>query len=498
MSSTPALLSIDQGTTSSRAIVFDTDGNQVSVAQQEFPQIYPHEGWVEHDPEAIWQTTLDTCQQAIAEAKVKGFTVVSIGITNQRETTVVWARDSGKPVYNAIVWQDRRTAAFCAQLKKQGAEDQVQQRTGLLVDPYFSASKISWVLDQVEGARAAAERGELLFGTIDCFLIYRLTGGNSHVTDATNASRTSLYNIHTGQWDEDLLRLFDVPREVLPRVLDCVDDFGTTAPQLFGEPIPITGVAGDQQAATVGQCCFDKGSIKSTYGTGCFVLMNTGDLPVVSKSRLLTTIAYQIKGKPTYAIEGSIFIAGAAMQWLRDGIGLINNAAQSEAMARGLKGNSGVYMVPAFTGLGAPWWDPDVRGAIFGLTRGTGPEHIVRATLESVAYQTADLFAAMAEDGITPTTLRVDGGMVANSWLLQFLADILNMTVQRPAMLETTALGAAYLSGIGSGVFESLEALQSRWRAKATFNPQLAEDSRNTLLAGWHDAVFRLVKPVTG
>ena len=493
MSNKPCVLAIDQGTTSSRAIVFDNQANQISVAQQEFPQIYPHEGWVEHDPETIWQTTLETSRQAMLEAESKGFEIASIGITNQRETTVVWERSTGKPVYNAIVWQDRRTAEACGVLKKQGAEEDVQQRTGLLIDPYFSASKISWILDNVSGARRAAERGELAFGTIDSFLVYRLTGGKSHVTDATNASRISLYNIDSGKWDEELLRHFNVPAPVLPEVLNCVDNFGETDLPLFGKVIPITGVAGDQQAATVGQCCFEPGSIKSTYGTGCFVLMNTGQQLVLSKNRLLTTIAYQLNGQPTYAIEGSIFIAGAAMQWLRDGIGLIEKASQSEQMARSLSGNNGVYLVPAFTGLGAPWWDPEVRGAIFGLTRGTGPAEIVRATLESVAYQTADLFAAMAEDGISPSVLRVDGGMVANRWFMQFLADILDMKVQRPAMLETTALGAAYLSGIGSGVFESFERLHAGWQAREEFNPQLTANSRRALLADWHDCVARLI-----
>ncbi len=493
MGNQSCVLAIDQGTTSSRAIVFDTDANMVAVAQQEFPQIYPTEGWVEHDPEAIWQTTIETSRQAMAEAEANGFEVAAIGITNQRETTLVWERSSGKPVYNAIVWQDRRTADLCAALKRQGAEEEVQQRTGLLVDPYFSASKISWILDNVAGARARAEQGELAFGTVDSFLISRLTGGECHVTDATNASRTSLYNIHSGEWDPQLLRLFNVPEAVLPAVLNCIDDFGVTDPDLFGRAIPIFGVAGDQQAATVGQCCFSPGSIKSTYGTGCFVLMNTGQQPVLSKNRLLTTIAYQLEGTPTYAIEGSIFIAGAAMQWLRDGLGIIETAAQSQEMASGLSGNSGVYLVPAFTGLGAPWWDPDVRGAIFGLTRATGPSELVRATLESVAYQTVDLFSAMAEDGISPATLRVDGGMVANDWLLQFLADVLDMTVQRPMMLETTALGAAYLGGIKAGLFGDFDQLQQNWRARDEFGPEMSPETRQHLLEGWREAVARLL-----
>jgi glycerol kinase len=493
MSSKQCVLAIDQGTTSSRAIVFDSQAQQVSVAQEEFPQIYPTEGWVEHDSEAIWNTVLATSQQAVREAEAKGYQVVSIGITNQRETTVVWERSTGKPIYNAIVWQDRRTTEHCAALKAQGTEPDVQRKTGLLVDPYFSATKVSWILDNVEGARELAERGELAFGTIDCFLIYRLTGGASHVTDATNASRTSLYNIHSGEWDENLLSLFNVPAAVLPDVRSCVDDFGVTDTSLFGRSIPITGVAGDQQAATFGQCCFEEGSIKSTYGTGCFVLMNTGSQAVLSKNRLLTTIAYQLDGKPTYAVEGSIFIAGAAMQWLRDGLQIIESAPQSEAMASGLDSNKGVYLVPAFTGLGAPWWDPDVRGAIFGLTRGTGAAEIVRATLESVVYQTADLFRAMADDGVTPSEVRVDGGMVANNWVMQFLSDILGIQVLRPEVLETTALGAAYLSGLGSGVFCDMEDLRANWHQQRVFDPQMQASEREQLLSQWHDCVARLI-----
>ena len=493
MNKKPCLLAIDQGTTSSRAIVFDVASTIISVAQEEFPQIYPNDGWVEHDPEAIWQTTLRTAKQAIQEAAKLGYCISGIGITNQRETSIVWDKSTGEPIYNAIVWQDRRTASFCEQLKQQGMEENVQQKTGLLIDPYFSASKVSWILDNVEGARAKAERGELAFGTIDSFLIYRLTGGKEHVTDATNASRTSLYNIHTGDWDNELLSLFNVPKSVLPRVLNCVDNFGVTDAGILGDVLPIYGVAGDQQAAAIGQCCFDPGSIKSTYGTGCFVLMNTGEQPVISKNRLLTTVAYQIDGVPSYAIEGSIFIAGAAVQWLRDGLQIIKSAKQSEAMAAGLGSNDGVYLVPAFTGLGAPWWDPDVRGAIFGLTRATGPEHIVRATLESVAYQTVDLFTAMAGEGISPTTLRVDGGMVANNWLAQFLADVLDMKVQRPALLETTALGAAYLAGIGAGLYKGFGDIKKGWQAESEFIGRMTADERSALLAGWSNAVTKLI-----
>lgn len=493
MKKIPCVLAIDQGTTSSRAIVFDQHWAVIGVAQQEFTQLYPEDGWVEHDPEAIWQTTLATVRQVVAEVEAGGYQVSAIGITNQRETTVVWDRQTGQPIYNAIVWQDRRTAGFCAELKRQGAEHEVQQRTGLLVDPYFSASKVSWILDNVAGARRKAEQGQLAFGTIDSFLIYRLTAGSRHVTDATNASRTSLYNIHTGQWDDTLLRLFNVPDTVLPAVLNCVDQFGSTAPDLFGRAIPICGVAGDQQAASIGQCCFEPGAIKSTYGTGCFVLMNTGTTPLLSKNRLLTTVAYQLDGVTHYAMEGSIFIAGAAVQWLRDGLGLIDNAAQSQAMASQLDGNHGVYLVPAFTGLGAPWWDPEVRGALFGLTRATGPEHIVRATLEAVAYQTVDLFNAMADDGITPTALRVDGGMAANDWLMQFLADVLDLVVQRPALLETTALGAAYLAGVGCGLYDSLDQIKANWQVQQEFVPALASDERQRLLAEWQQAVSRLM-----
>jgi glycerol kinase len=495
MEKSPCILAIDQGTTSSRSMIFAVDSTVIAVAQQEFAQHYPQDGWVEHDPEDIWQTTLATARQAVAEAEAKGFYVASAGITNQRETTVVWDRASGEPIYNAIVWQDRRTAAECAALKQQGAEAVVQQRTGLLVDPYFSASKISWILDNVDGARAKAERGELAFGTIDCFLIHRLTGGKSHLTDASNASRTSLYNIHSGEWDDELLTLFNVPSAILPTVLNCVDDFGGIDASLLasaGDDIAIRGVAGDQQAAAIGQCCFEPGEIKSTYGTGCFVLMNTGTQAVQSTNRLLTTVAYQLNGVRHYAIEGSIFIAGAAVQWLRDGLGIIDSAQQCQAMASSLDSNHGVYLVPAFTGLGAPWWDPDVRGAMFGLTRATGPEHFVRATLESVAYQTVDLFNAMAADGISPALLRVDGGMVANDWFIQFLADVLDITVQRPKLLETTALGAAYLAGIGAGLYTGFDQIKHNWQADSEFVASMPASQRQSLLADWHTAVNRL------
>ena len=487
------LLAIDQGTTSSRAIVFDMDMRIVSVAQEEFPQIYPSDGWVEHDPEAIWETALRTAQRAFGEAEENGGRVVAIGITNQRETTMLWDRKSGRPVHNAIVWMDRRTADRCEKLARDGMGDEVRQRTGLLLDPYFSATKIAWLLDHVGGARKKAENGSLAFGTVDSFLISRLTGNRVHVTDVTNAARTSLFNIRTQSWDESLLSIFNVPRAVLPRVLDCAADFGQTAPALFGRAIPIFGVAGDQQAATIGQCCFDPGNIKSTYGTGCFVLVNTGGNVLISKNRLLSTIAYRINGKTAYALEGSIFMAGAAMQWLRDGLGLISSTGESEAMARGLPGNSGVYMVPAFTGLGAPYWKPNARGAVFGLTRSTGPAEFVRAALESVCYQTFDLFTAMAADGVHPTSLRIDGGMTSNNWLAQFLADILNLPVDRPKIMETTALGAACLAGMGAGLLGPLETLSEKRETDARFEPRIEDRDRKRLIDGWHDAVERVI-----
>ncbi|OVE74048.1 glycerol kinase [bacterium B17] len=491
------LLAIDQGTTSSRAMVFDSAANIIAVAQEEFPQIYPDSGWVEHDPEAIWQTTLRTAQKAFKEAEAKGGEVVAIGITNQRETTIVWERESGKPIHNAIVWQDRRTAGICQRLAEdENLCEEIQQKTGLLLDPYFSATKIAWLLDNVEGARQKAEDGKLAFGTVDSFIISRLTGGRVHVTDATNASRTSIYNIREQGWDETLLGVFSVPASVLPEVLDCAADFGETEPEIFGRSIPILGVAGDQQAAAVGQCCFDVGSIKSTYGTGCFVLMNTGDKALLSKNRMLTTVGYQFAGETTYALEGSIFSAGSAVQWLRDGLKIISSAPETEQMAAELDGNKGVYMVPAFTGLGAPYWNPDARGAVLGIGRGTGPAEFVRAVLESVCYQTHDLFAAMADDGINPAALRVDGGMVANNWVVQFLADILGLSVDRPKVMETTALGAAYLAGLQAGVFGSLDELSSQWQLEKRFEPEMEASEREELLKGWHSAVQRVIADV--
>ena len=491
MSGEAKILSIDQGTTSSRAMVFDATGKAHATAQQEFTQHFPNDGWVEHDPEEIWSTTLDVCRQAIAA--VDGKSIAAIGITNQRETTIVWDRGTGKPVYRAIVWQDRRTAEHCDALRADGHEDLVARKTGLLLDPYFSATKIAWILDNVDGARARAERGDLAFGTVDCFLLWRLTGGDAHATDATNASRTMLFDIHSQSWDEQLLDLFRVPRAILPEVRDCAAHFGETKAELLGRPIPVTGMAGDQQAAAVGQACFSPGMIKSTYGTGCFVLVNTGDQAVRSRNRLLTTVCYRLDGKVTYAIEGSIFIAGAAVQWLRDGLGLIQSASETEALASSLADNRGVYLVPAFTGLGAPYWDARARGGLFGITRDTGVAEIVRATVESVCYQTRDLLQAIANDGATNlTALRVDGGMVANDWLMQFLADIVDLRVERPLVTETTALGAAYLAGVQAGVYESLDDVTANWRMDRGFEPTMNVSERERLVSGWSKAVSRV------
>lgn len=488
------VIAIDQGTTSSRAIGFDAMGNIVATAQREFTQFFPEDGWVEHDLEEIWSTTVLVLREILSKLQELGHKVVSIGITNQRETTAVWDAKSGEPIYRAIVWQDRRTADICNTLRDDGVLDTVQSRTGLLLDPYFSATKVAWILDNVSGARNKADAGELRFGTIDTFLIWRLTGGERHVTDATNASRTNLFNINTMQWDSELLRIFDVPESVLPQVLNCADDFGVTVESAVGDSIPIYGVAGDQQAAAIGQCCFEPGSIKSTYGTGCFVLINSGDKPVFSQNQLLTTVAYQLDGQPTYALEGSIFIAGAVVQWLRDEIGVISSAADTEDLAASLQSNDGVYMVPAFTGLGAPYWDPTARGAITGLTRGSGVAHLVRAGLESVCYQTHDLLSAMAADGIEATSLRVDGGMAANDWLVQFMADILDIQLQRPAVLETTALGAAYLAGRRSGLYGDLTEFADRDTKASQFTPSMDPRERTSLLKGWRHAVDGVLK----
>lgn len=486
------LLSIDQGTTSTRAMLFDGKGNSAFSSQLEFTQHFPKDGWVEHDPEEIWSTTLKVVKDAIEFAHKENRTIAAIGITNQRETTVVWDRASGKPVYNAIVWQDRRTAEFCETLRQQEKEQLIASTTGLLIDPYFSGTKVNWILENVEGARERAERGELVFGTIDTFLIWRLTEGQSHVTDATNASRTLMFNIHNQTWDDELLELLSIPKSILPEVHDSASDFGKSSLSVLGAEIPIAGVAGDQQAALIGQACFETGMIKSTYGTGCFMILNTGEQALSSSNKLLSTVAYRLNGKTTYALEGSIFVAGAAVQWLRDGIGIIENAGQTESMAESLDSNCGVYMVPAFTGLGAPHWDPDARGTIFGITRDTGPKEIVRATLESVCYQTFDLLEAKRRDGVQPTRLRVDGGMVNNNWLCGFLADILNITVERPVITETTALGAAFLAGLQIGMFDSLEAIEEIWKTDRVFEPGITNSERNMLLANWHDAVIRV------
>jgi len=491
MTGSTAILAIDQGTTSTRAILFDESGKARASAQREFAQHYPREGWVEHDPEDIWTSTLAVCREAMAARPDDA--IAAIGITNQRETALVWDRKSGKPIHRAIVWQDRRTADACDALKEAGHEPAISAKTGLLLDPYFSATKIAWLLDNVDGARAAAERGELAFGTVDSFLLWRLTGGRVHATDATNASRTLLFDIHAQRWDEELLDLFRVPASMLPEVCDCAHHYGDTEPEHLGRAIPVAGIAGDQQAATVGQACFSPGMIKSTYGTGAFVVLNTGDEALASTNRLLSTVAYRIGGRTTYALEGAIFVAGAAVQWLRDALGVIDDAPQTESLARELADNAGVYLVPAFTGLGAPHWDPRARGAVFGITRGTGPGHFARAALESVCYQTRDLLTAMVDDGAAPPkALRVDGGMVGNDWLLQFLADVLELDVERPEIIETTALGAAYLAGIQAGVYESFEAVATHWRRDARFTPAMAAEDRARLIEGWGQAVARI------
>ena len=487
------ILAMDQGTTSSRAILFDQQYAIVEQAQQEFPQHFPDSGWVEHSPAEIWQTSLDTARQALANSGISADQIAAIGITNQRETTLLWDRSSGEPVYNAIVWQDRRTADYCNGLKDQGLEPMITSKTGLLLDPYFSATKVAWILDNVEGARTRAEAGELAFGTVDTWLLWHLTQGRAHATDATNASRTMLYNIHTGTWDTELLELFNIPASLLPEVKDCAADFGTTS--LLGADIPILGIAGDQQAATLGQACFNTGMMKSTYGTGCFALLNTGDTAVASSNRLLTTIAYQLEGKTTYALEGSIFIAGAAVQWLRDGLGIIDSAQQSGELAASADDSQQVYMIPAFTGLGAPWWDAEARGALTGLTRGTGPAEISRAALESVCYQTLDLLKAMQADWgqTTQTVLRVDGGMVASDWTMQRLADILQAQVDRPVIAETTALGAAWLAGSRAGVWPDKAGFAASWQLDRNFGPEMTPGERNEKVAGWDKAVRRVL-----
>jgi glycerol kinase len=486
-----AILALDQGTTSSRAIVFGPDLAILGLGQREFAQHYPASGWVEHDPDDIWRTTVETARQAIAAARLGPGDIAAIGITNQRETCLVWDRRTGRPIHRALVWQDRRTADMCRSLKDAGHEPMVTAKTGLLLDPYFSATKIAWLLDNVEGARQQAEAGHLAFGTVDCFLIWQLTGGRVHATDATNAARTLLYDIHKGAWDSDLLKLFEVPASMLPEVRDSNASFGTTDASILGAALPILGVAGDQQAATIGQACFKPGMIKSTYGTGCFAVLNTGETPVASRNRLLTTVAYQLDGKRTYALEGAIFIAGAAVQWLRDGLKVIASAPESGALAESADGAQDVYLVPAFVGLGAPYWQPDARGALFGLTRGTGPAEVARAALEAVCYQTRDLLEAMHRDwdSGSRSVLRVDGGMVASDWTMQRLADILDAPVERPVVQETTALGAAWLAGHKAGVLPDQAGFARLWKLDRAFKPSLPAAERDRKYAGWKRSV---------
>ena len=486
------IAAIDQGTSSSRTVLFDGGGRPVASRQQEFEQVYPKPGWVEHDPEAIWSSVTEVTAGALADAGLGPTDVAGIGITNQRETTVVWDRDSGRPIYNAIVWQDRRTADYCRSLAKDGLEATISARTGLRLDPYFSATKVAWILDNVDSARRDAEAGKLAFGTIDTFLLWRMTGGRSHLTDATNASRTLMFNIHENRWDKELLDLFDIPESLLPDVRDCAADFGTTDKTFPLPGIAIRGIAGDQQAALIGQSGFDLGATKSTYGTGCFVITNTGNEPLASGNKLLTTIAYRLDGKITYGLEGSIFVAGSAIQWLRDELGLIENAAETESIAEATGRVEEVHVVPAFTGLGAPYWDPDARGAILGLTRDSGRESVVTATLQSIAYQTCDLVRAMKDDGIAPSVIRVDGGMVANDWFLQFLADMLQTRIERPAYAESTVAGAGYLAALQAGFMGSLEDVAALWSLDARFEPRLEESERDRLYAGWQDAVSRV------
>jgi glycerol kinase len=489
---TQHVLAIDQGTTSTRTLAFDGNGGTVAIARREHAQHYPASGWVEHDPEDIWRDTLATAHEVIARSAVGADSIAALGITNQRETVVIWERASGTPIHRAIVWQDRRTADECARLTALGAADLVRRKTGLLLDPYFSGTKVAWILDHVTGARARAERGELAFGTIDTFLLWRLTAGRVHATDVTNAARTMLFDIHAQRWDEELLRLLRVPRALLPDVRDSSEVYGVTEPGLLGRAIPIAGIAGDQQAALIGQTCFEPGMVKSTYGTGCFLLINTGAVAVSSTNRLLTTPAYRIGGRICYALEGSIFVAGAAVKWLRDNLRVLGSAAESAAIAERVPDDHGVYLVPAFVGLGAPHWQPGARGLVCGLTLESSGDHLVRAALESVAFQTLDLVEAMLKDGAARTeSIRVDGGMSANDWFCQFLADVLECRVERPQELETTARGAAFLAGLATGVWPDPAALGRSWRAGAVFAPAMNPRRRQRLLAGWRDAVAR-------
>ncbi len=485
------VMAIDQGTTSSRAILFDEKMAIKTIAQEEFPQHYPANGWVEHDPSDLWSTVAATCRAAIEKAGISAADIAAIGITNQRETTLVWDKVTGEPLHNAIVWQDRRTADYCAEMVAAGHEETITQKTGLLFDPYFSSTKLKWILDKVPGSRERAAKGELLFGTVDTYIIWHLTGGAVHATDATNACRTMLYDIEKGRWSTTICALFDIPMEMLPEVRNSSDDFGVTRPDLFGREIPILGVAGDQQAATVGQACFKPGMMKSTYGTGCFALLNTGDTPIRSNNRLLTTVAYQLDGKRTYALEGSIFIAGAVVQWLRDGLKIIREAPETQPLAEKADPTQSVVMVPAFTGLGAPYWRPDCRGAIFGLTRNSGPEEFARAALESVGFQTRDLLEAMRADspGELKGVLRVDGGMSASDWTMQFLSDIIAAPVDRPLVKETTALGAAWLAGMRAGIYPDQQGFAKNWALDVRFEPQMSDEDRARKYAQWQKAI---------
>jgi glycerol kinase len=483
------ILSIDQGTTSSRSILFDLKGKKIFSSQYEFRQIFPNLGWVEHNPEDIWRVTLRTIKEAIKKSKRVKAKIISIGITNQRETTILWNKKTGKPIYNAIVWQDRRTNKICENLKKRKLESLFRKKTGLFIDPYFSATKVKWILDNISSAKKLLQNKQLLFGTIDTFLIWRLTNKICHLTDATNASRTLMYNINSNKWDTDILNKLKIPKSILPEVKNSADNFGTTSKKIIGEEIPIYAVLGDQQAAAVGQTCFEKGSVKSTYGTGAFVIMNTGNKKILSKNKLLTTICYRLKNKNTYALEGSIFIAGAGVQWLRDKIRLIDNAYETEKIAKSKKSNDGIYVVPAFTGLGAPYWNSESRGLITGLTRNSDWKNLVRAVIESVAYQSYDLFEAMRKDGSKAKLIKVDGGMVANNWFAQFLSDILDTKVLRPVIQETTALGVAFFAGYQAGEFKSLEEIKYKWKNEAIFTPKINKKLRNNLLQGWQQAI---------
>ena len=483
------IISIDAGTTSNRSILFDLKGKPIFSSQKEFTQYFPKNGWVEHDPEEIWRTTIKTLKDVIKKARTLRGEVLTIGITNQRETTVLWDKKTGKTVYKAIVWQDRRTEDYCKKLRKQNKDTTIFNKTGLLIDPYFSGTKIKWILENIPKAKQLMNRNQLLFGTIDSFLIWRLTKGKVHATDATNASRTMIYNISSNKWDEAILKLLKINKNILPKVKDCADDYGQTHPSITEKSIPINGVVGDQQAATIGQCCFEPGSLKSTYGTGAFVLLNTGNKKIYSKNRLLTTIAYRIKGKTTYAMEGSIFIAGAGIQWLRDRMKFFKKASETEKLVKSLKDNNNIYLVPAFTGLGAPHWDANARGVLTGITRDTNPREIVRATIEAVAYQTYDLFEAMKHDGLRPKIVKVDGGMVMNNWFSQFLSDIVNVKVLRPNVQETTAAGAAFMAGLQIGVYKSLKDISKIWHLDKKFFPSMSNKSRNQLLKGWSSAI---------